>query len=146
MQLAQSHGSGNIAGLPAFLDFVRTFTLQIFKPAYSDFRTIATSGNTDGWTKASSILCQSGEFVLTEDWTYPGALSAQWSAGVRHFPIPMDEAGMISSELESILASWKEENHEGKRRPHVMYTVPIGQNPTGTVSWIFQVRGVAFIL
>lgn len=40
---------------------------------------------------------------------------------------------MISSELESILASWKEENHEGKRRPHVMYTVPIGQNPTGTI-------------
>ena len=53
---------------------------------------------------------------------------------IRPFPVPTDEGGMVPSELEHILANWKEEDHEGKRRPHVMYTIPVGQNPTGTVS------------
>ncbi|KAF8607804.1 PLP-dependent transferase [Ceratobasidium sp. AG-I] len=122
-----------VGGLAPFLDFVRNFTLQVFKPAYSDFQTISSLGNTDGWAKASTILCQPGEFILTEDWTYPTALFAQWPMGVRPFPVPMDNVGMVPSELEYILANWKEEEHDGKSRPHVMYTIPIGQNPTGAV-------------
>ncbi|CAE6412939.1 unnamed protein product [Rhizoctonia solani] len=40
---------------------------------------------------------------------------------------------MIPDDLERILAEWNEDEREGKRRPHVMYTIPIGQNPTGAV-------------
>lgn len=133
LDLSTAMQYSNVAGLPAFLDFVRNFTLQVYKPAYSDFQTISNSGNTDGWTKASTILCQPGEFILTEDWTYPGALFAQWPMGIRPFPVPMDNVGMIPSGLENILANWKDEEHDGKSRPHVMYTIPIGQNPTGAI-------------
>ncbi|CAE6412922.1 unnamed protein product [Rhizoctonia solani] len=115
-------------------NFVRNFTLQVFQPAYPDFCVLANSGNTDGWTKACTLLCQPGEFILTEDWTYPGALLSAWPSGVRPYPVPMDNLGMIPDDLERILSQWDEyEEHEGKRRPHVMYTIPIGQNPTGAV-------------
>ncbi|CCO26439.1 Aromatic amino acid aminotransferase C56E4.03 [Rhizoctonia solani AG-1 IB] len=115
-------------------NFVRNFTLQVFQPAYPDFCVLANSGNTDGWTKACALLCHPGEFILTEDWTYPGALLSAWPSGVRPYPVPMDNLGMIPDDLERILSQWDEyEDHEGKRRPHVMYTIPIGQNPTGAV-------------
>ncbi|KAJ1308692.1 hypothetical protein OPQ81_004383 [Rhizoctonia solani] len=133
IQLSTALQYSMVAGLPAFVDFVRNFTLKVFQPACSDFRVLANSGNTDGWAKACALLCQPGEFILTEDWTYPGALLAAWPSGVRPYPIPMDSLGMIPGDLERILSEWKEENHEGKRRPHVMYTIPIGQNPTGAV-------------
>ncbi|KDN51005.1 hypothetical protein RSAG8_00634, partial [Rhizoctonia solani AG-8 WAC10335] len=133
IQLSTALQYSMVAGLPAFVDFVRNFTLQVFQPAYSDFRILANSGNTDGWTKACTLLCQPGEFILTEDWTYPGALLSAWPSGVRPYPVPMDNLGMIPSGLERILAEWEEGAHDGKRRPHVMYTIPIGQNPTGAV-------------
>ncbi|OBZ65805.1 hypothetical protein A0H81_14224 [Grifola frondosa] len=41
----------------------------------------------------------------------------------------MDDGGLIPEELERILANW---NEERGRRPHVLYTVPCGQNPTGS--------------
>ena len=133
IQLSTALQYSMVAGLPAFLDFVRNFTLQVFQPAYSDFRVLANTGNTDGWTKASTILCQPGELILTEVWTYPGALLSAWPSGVRPFPVPTDSLGMIPSELERVLGGWKEDEHDGKRRPHVMYTIPIGQNPTGAI-------------
>ncbi|KAB5595415.1 Peptidyl-prolyl cis-trans isomerase-like 4 [Ceratobasidium theobromae] len=120
-------------GLPAFEEFVHDFTLQVFEPAYPNFHVLATSGNTDGWTKACTILCQHGEFILTEDWSFPGALLAAWSLKVRPYAVPTDGLGMIPEELERILVEWKEEDHDGKRRPHVMYTIPVGQNPTGAI-------------
>ncbi|KAG9083456.1 hypothetical protein FS749_006017, partial [Ceratobasidium sp. UAMH 11750] len=103
----------------------------IFEPAYPDFQVLANSGNTDGWTKAAAILCQPGELILTEDWTYPGALTSAWPTGIRPFPVPMDEVDMLPDKLGEILRDWKEEEHGGERRPHVMYTIPVGQNPTG---------------
>ena len=37
--------------------------------------------------------------------------------------------GMIPSELEHVLATW---NPARGRRPHVLYLIPCGQNPTGS--------------
>ncbi|KAG9127833.1 hypothetical protein FRC07_008476 [Ceratobasidium sp. 392] len=133
IQLSTALQYSGVVGLPPFVEFVRNFTLNVFKPAYPDFRVFANSGNTDGWTKAAAILCQQDELILTEEWTYPGALLSTWPTGVRPFPVPIDGAGMLPDKLEEILGGWNEEDHEGKRRPHVMYTIPIGQNPTGAV-------------
>ncbi|KAG8743958.1 hypothetical protein FRC10_011032 [Ceratobasidium sp. 414] len=131
IQLSTALQYSGVVGLPPFIEFVHNFTLKVFKPAYSDFQVLANSGNTDGWTKAAAILCQQDELILTEDWTYPGALLSPWPTGVRPFPVPMDDVGMLPDKLEEILRDWKEKEHEGKRRPHVMYTIPVGQNPTG---------------
>ncbi|KAG9094722.1 hypothetical protein FS749_011948 [Ceratobasidium sp. UAMH 11750] len=133
IQLSTALQYSGVVGLPPFIEFVRNFTLKVFEPAYPDFQVLANSGNTDGWTKAAAILCQPGELILTEDWTYPVAILSPWPTGVRPFPVPMDGVGMLPDKLEEILRDWKEEEHGGKRRPHVMYTIPVGQNPTGAI-------------
>jgi len=38
---------------------------------------------------------------------------------------------MTAEGLEDILANWKPEAHHGMRRPTLLYTVPVCQNPTG---------------
>jgi aspartate/methionine/tyrosine aminotransferase len=38
---------------------------------------------------------------------------------------------MISSDLEAVLSGWDEAVRG--RKPHLMYTIPCGQNPTGSV-------------
>jgi aromatic amino acid aminotransferase I len=43
----------------------------------------------------------------------------------------MDDMGMLPSSLRGILEHWDTEK-QGKR-PHVLYTITMGQNPTGGV-------------
>lgn len=43
----------------------------------------------------------------------------------------MDGEGIIPEDLERILENW-DEAKEGARRPRLFYTVPTGQNPTGS--------------
>lgn len=85
------------------------------------------------WCKAVQSLCNPGEMFLTEEWTYPSALSSASPLGIHPVPVKIDGEGMRSDDLRKVLAEW-DEDVRGAKRPHVMYTVPIGQNPTGAVS------------
>lgn len=42
----------------------------------------------------------------------------------------MDGQGIRDDALEDVLSTW-EETHPGKRRPHVLYLVSVGSNPSG---------------
>jgi aromatic amino acid aminotransferase I len=44
--------------------------------------------------------------------------------------IKMDGEGVIPAHMDKVLGEWDEEKR-GKKRPHVFYTIPTGQNPTG---------------
>lgn len=81
-------------------------------------------------------------------YSYPSAFAQMEPYNVVPVGVEMDGEGMIASELESLLSGWRPEEHEGRKKPHVMCassrlschhdshartdTVPIGQNPTGT--------------
>ena len=56
-------------------DFFNEFTSKVYKPGYKNFATLVHAGNTDGWGKAVTTLCNPGEGVLTEEWTYPSAMA-----------------------------------------------------------------------
>ena len=88
--------------------------------------------------------------MLTSAWTYPNAMSSMLPYGSSPVPVAMDGQGMRSDSLRSILAGWDEvarkmpryisalpfASRENNRsfRPHVMYIIPVGQNPTGAVN------------
>jgi DNA-binding transcriptional MocR family regulator len=55
-----------------------------------------------------------------------GAIAAFQPLGCKLVGVKIDEDGMIPSELENVLKTWTKEC-----RPRVMYTIPIGQNPSG---------------
>ncbi|GLB33773.1 putative aminotransferase class I and II [Lyophyllum shimeji] len=44
--------------------------------------------------------------------------------------IPMDGRGMKSDSLRTLISEW-DECARGMPRPHILYTIPVGQNPTG---------------
>lgn len=126
--LKKSAGSG--AGNIQLRDWCHEFTKTVHKPAYSDFEILCTPGNTNAWSKVVGLLLEADDYVLCENFTYPSAQALWVPLGNHAAPIPLDDQGMRSDLLEATLANW-ESTHPGKRRPHVMYVVPIGSNPTG---------------
>ncbi|EPQ59207.1 PLP-dependent transferase [Gloeophyllum trabeum ATCC 11539] len=130
VNLATALQYGTATGLVPLQKFLHEFVSKVYQPAYADFETLVQTGNTDGWNRAALTLCNPGEVFLTEEWTYPSALSSVAPLGITAHPVPMDKEGMRSDSLRQILEEW-DEAATGKKRPHVMYTVPVGQNPSG---------------
>ncbi|OCH95918.1 PLP-dependent transferase [Obba rivulosa] len=130
INLATALQYGTSTGLPQLQKFIDEFIEKVYQPGYSDCASLIQTGNTDGWSRAMQTLCNPGELILTEDWTYPSALASCRPLGVDAVPIAMDKEGMRSDELRKVLAEW-DEKARGAKRPHVMYTIPVGQNPSG---------------
>ncbi len=66
-------------------------------------------------------LARAGDTVLTEEFTWPGALSVGQLAGIRLVPVAMDRDGIMPEEFEAACAA---------QRPRFLYTMPTLHNPT----------------
>ncbi|KAH9855019.1 PLP-dependent transferase [Lenzites betulinus] len=130
VNLATALQYGTATGLSQLTKFISDFVGKVYQPGYSDWTTLIQTGNTDAWSRAVLTLCNPGEAFITEDWTYPSALASSQPWGIHPVGVSMDSEGMRSDELRKLLAEW-DEAARGSKRPHVLYTVPIGQNPTG---------------
>jgi aromatic amino acid aminotransferase I len=91
---------------------------MVFQPASLDFEILMNSGNTDGWCKVVRMLCEPGDFILVEQYTYPSSQAMWIPMGCIGVPIKSDSQGMEPGDLERVLASW-EETHPGLKRPHL---------------------------
>jgi len=132
VQLATALQYGQATGLPLLQKFINDFVKKVYRPANALTTTLVHTGNTDGWSKCVLTLCNAGEGILVEEYTYPSALASAWPLGVRPVPIKMDSEGMLADDLDFVLSNWDVEARNGMKKPHVMYTVPVGQNPCGT--------------
>jgi aromatic amino acid aminotransferase I len=74
------------------------------------------------------MFCDRGDWIITEEYSYPGAIEAVTPLGINILGIKMDGQGLIPEDLENKLRSW---DPSRGRKPSVMYIVPCGQNPTG---------------
>ncbi|KAH7910284.1 pyridoxal phosphate-dependent transferase [Hygrophoropsis aurantiaca] len=84
--------------------------------------------------RAGLPQCQNALKDLTELFLHPRITlsrmtNAPLSYGIKWVGIKMDGGGIIPEEMEKILQNWDETKG---RRPHVLYIVPVGQNPTGS--------------
>lgn len=77
-------------------------------------------------------LLNPGDKILAEEWAFATALSTARPLGVDVVPVGMDGEGMSAVALRQILEGW-DEVKDG-RKPRLIYTVPVGQNPSGAVS------------
>jgi aromatic amino acid aminotransferase I len=130
LQLATSLQYQAATGPPALPLFLRKYVETVFKPAYADWDVLLNVGNTDGWSKIVGMLMEKGDAVLVEECTYPGAENAFLPLECEMVAIKMDGEGVIPAHMDKVLGEWDEEKR-GKKRPHVFYTIPTGQNPTG---------------
>ncbi|GAA6038133.1 hypothetical protein JCM8097_007563 [Rhodosporidiobolus ruineniae] len=131
VQLSSALQYGTATGLPALAAFLRTFTARVYRPAYKNYACLVNAGSTDAWSKIVTTLCDPGDGVLAEEWTYPSALATAWPYGIKPVPLPMDGEGMTPEGLDELLGGWNAEERGGMRRPRVLYTIPVAQNPTG---------------
>lgn len=131
---------GQVTGFPAFDKWIQDFVSKYLPKCRYDggYSVLQTTGSTDGWVKALQIL--SNEYhdwepierkqgLLVEQFTYSSAAEAARVRGLNIVSIPIDKQGIIPEEMEQVLKNWDESNGA---RPHMLYTISIGQNPTGS--------------
>ncbi|CAG7923095.1 unnamed protein product [Penicillium olsonii] len=135
---------GTAEGYPPLNAFLRSFArdhLHPNVPYAGGPEVILTCGSTDGFSKAVEAFTniwnpdrdwiQQREGVLCEEFTYMNAIQTVQPRGLNVATVAMDGQGMLASGeggLQHVLENW---DFRRGRRPHLMYTVPTGQNPTG---------------
>ncbi|KAF3009469.1 hypothetical protein E8E13_002552 [Curvularia kusanoi] len=139
---------GQAQGYPPLYYFIRQFTrenLHPFVPYKDGPEVILTCGSTDGFSKTIQALSNewSAEHdpvnerpgLLCEEYAYMNAIQTARPRGLNIAPVKIDDEGMLAKGpggLEDVMENW---DFSKGRRPHLMYTVTIGQNPTsGTLS------------
>lgn len=118
------------AGFKPLAEMCKALTAAVQPPAYSDWDVLINCGSTDAWQKIVTLLCERGETVVTDEQIYPSAQAAFIPEGVKCLPIPVDDQGMRPDALSAALDAW--DTATQGPRPHVMYLVPVGQNPLGS--------------
>lgn len=75
------------------------------------------------------LFMDPGDAMLCEEYTYPHVPeSLVWTVDYRSIGVPVDEHGIIPEQLHTILQGLQSAGH---KVPKLLYTVPVGQNPTG---------------
>ncbi|KAL0943765.1 aromatic amino acid aminotransferase [Colletotrichum truncatum] len=137
---------GTAEGYPPLRSFVRQFTREHLHPNVPYLggpEVILSCGSTDGFSKVLELLTnpwnpakddvRERQGMICEVFVYSQVLTQILPRGIQVAPVEMDEVGMIAygpGGLEELLAGWDEENG---RRPHFLYTVTMGHNPTSGV-------------
>lgn len=120
IQLSTALQYGQATGLLSLQHFIHAFTARVFQPGYANYETLLNAGSTDAWAKICTTLCESGDGILCEEFTYPSALAAAWPSGFHPVPCGMDGEGLTAIALEEVLANWDVAARGGMRRyvPH----------------------------
>ncbi|PKY01582.1 amino acid aminotransferase [Aspergillus campestris IBT 28561] len=121
---------GQAIGAPQLLRFVTEHTEIIHNPPYADWQCCLNAGSTYAWDTVLRMLCNRGDYIMMEEYTFSSAQETVLPQGVNVVPIKMDEQGLLPGSLDDVLSSW-DEAARGARKPFVLYTIPTGQNPTG---------------
>lgn len=130
--LATALNYGQANGSPQMNRFVAEHTEIAHNPPYADWRSCLTVGSTGALEQALRMLCDKarGDAILTEEYSFSTAVETAMPLDVRVFGIEMDGEGLLPDKMDELLSTW-DEPARGARKPHVLYTVPSGQNPTG---------------
>lgn len=123
---------GQATGSAQMLRFLTEHTEIVCKPPYADWRICQTVGSTGALEQALRMFCdkERGDSVLTEEFSFSTALETIAPLGIRVFGTGIDDQGLVPEAMDEMLTNWDAEAR-GARKPHVLYTVPSGQNPTG---------------
>ncbi|KAK1834825.1 pyridoxal phosphate-dependent transferase [Podospora conica] len=133
LSIALNYGQAN--GSAQLNRFVAEHTELICAPPTADWRTCLTIGSTGALEQVFRLLIDRSrnDSLLTEEHSFATALETAIPLGARVFGVPTDDEGLLPSALDAMLSAWDPVARGGARKPHVLYTVPTGQNPTGAL-------------
>ncbi|PIA92784.1 Aromatic amino acid aminotransferase [Cercospora beticola] len=136
---ALNYGHGH--GAPQLLRWLVEHTEIVHNPPYQDWSCTMTVGSTAAWDMTLRMFCRPGDFIITEQYSFPAAIETAIPMGVRCAAVAMDAGGMLPSSLDEMLSNWDSVKRGGPK-PFLMYTVPTGQNPTGSTQSIERRRQI----
>lgn len=132
---------GQAGGHPELAEWIQKYVDATFECPYAGgFGTMISLGTTDALNKVWQVFSnewredlplESRDGLITEEFTYSLAAEVARVRGLNIVPVSLDSEGILPDSLEDMLANW--DLSKGKR-PHLLYTVSVGQNPTGATS------------
>ncbi|KAF2786405.1 aromatic amino acid aminotransferase 1 [Melanomma pulvis-pyrius CBS 109.77] len=125
---AFNYGQGS--GAAQLLRWVTEHTELVHDPPYQDWGCTMSIGSTSGLDMVLRMLSRPGDVMLSEEYTFATAVETALPLGVRVAGVAMDAEGLLPEAIDDLLSNWDVEARGG-RKPHLLYTVPTGQNPTG---------------
>ncbi|KAH9879362.1 hypothetical protein J1614_002801 [Plenodomus biglobosus] len=128
--IATAFNYGQGAGSAQLLRWVTEHTELVHSPPYQDWRCTMTIGSTSATDMALRMFTKPGDIILSEEYTFSAFVETARPMGVRVCGIPIDAEGLIPGDMDHILTNW-DLVARGAKKPHLLYTVPTGQNPTG---------------
>jgi aromatic amino acid aminotransferase I len=93
-----------------------------------DHEVYLSLGNTDGVNKVFTLFVEPGDTVLAEEFSFTNSLNSARARGAHIYPIKVDDKGIVPEDLDRVLSTWT-----NGPKPRLLYTIPCGQNPTGSV-------------
>lgn len=120
LQYGQSHGNVLLR------EYIKEHTRRVHHVGYDDWDVVLTIGNTYGLDATVRTFVNPGEPVLVEEFSFSSALECMRANGAIPVGVKMDLDGIIPEVLETQLANWV------GPKPKYLYTIPTGQNPTGS--------------
>ena len=97
------------------------------------FEICVTTGSQDALSKAFDLFTGGGVSdapMMVESPTYSGSLAYLQPTGTPLVKVACDNGGIIPEKLEDMLSNW-DGGPLNVQRPRVLYTIPVGSNPTG---------------
>ncbi|RDW78075.1 hypothetical protein BP5796_05927 [Coleophoma crateriformis] len=128
LSIALNYGLGT--GSAQVLRFVTEHTEIVCNPPYEDWHCALSVGSTSALEQTFRMLCERGDYILSEEYTFASAVETAAPLGIKFVGVKMDSEGLLPESMDEILSNW-DEKVQGARKPHLLYTVPSGQNPTG---------------
>eukprot|EP00301_Raphidiophrys_heterophryoidea_P003227 c11465_g1_i2.p1 GENE.c11465_g1_i2~~c11465_g1_i2.p1 ORF type:complete len:443 (-),score=106.08 c11465_g1_i2:120-1448(-) len=126
---ALNYGPVMSSGYSPLVKWVTNFIKNQHNPPNTNWSCMVTSGNTDTVNKMVWLLSNSGDVVLTEEFSYPGAMMIARPQGREVVGVKMDDQGILPSALEHTCTELR---RQGKKAT-ILYLVTVGQNPTGII-------------
>ncbi|KAF2765522.1 putative aromatic aminotransferase Aro8 [Teratosphaeria nubilosa] len=131
---------GYAAGSPQVLRFLTEHVELVHNPPYRDWACTLTCSTTSALDILFRMLCNRGDSVLCEEFSYSGTIEAAAPLGIRLVGLKMDDEGLIPEVLETTLRDWVTARDGVK--PRVLYTIPTGQNPTATTQSLARRKAI----
>lgn len=122
---------GQAMGAPQLLRFCTEHTEICHNPPYSDWECALTGGSTSALEMSFRMFCSPGDYILTEEYTFSTAVETAMPIGINIAGVKMDAHGLLATDLDHMLSTWDAKGRGGPK-PFLLYTVPTGQNPTGS--------------
>ncbi|KAL3291092.1 PLP-dependent transferase [Colletotrichum asianum] len=127
LDIAMNYGYS--AGPPQLLRWITEHIELVHNPPYADWESTITCGTTSAIELSLRLLCNRGDWILVKQYSYPGSGTTAKCQGLQILGIKVDDLGLCPDDLDGQLCNW--DVQRGKK-PFVLYTIPSGQNPTGT--------------